>query len=106
MQPNSQIPGHLHSLDALRGIAALAVVAFHYSNFFTVGNALPASFNVSDQPFYGMVPLIYKSGWLAVDLFFTLSGFVFFWLYSARVSDRSVSAGKFFLLRFSRLYPL
>ena len=106
MQTNSKIPEHLHSLDALRGVAALAVVVFHYSNFFTVGNALPTSFNVRAEPFYNVAPLIYKSGWLAVDLFFTLSGFVFFWLYSARVSDRSITAGKFFLLRFSRLYPL
>jgi peptidoglycan/LPS O-acetylase OafA/YrhL len=41
-----------------------------------------------------------------VDLFFSLSGFIFFWLYSQRVAQRRISGAQFALLRFSRLYPL
>src|SRR5207247_6179131 len=44
--------------------------------------------------------------WAAVDLFFALSGFVFFWLYSEGIAQRRVSAASFALARFSRLYPL
>lgn len=106
MKSDSAIPSHLHSLDALRGIAALAVVVYHYAQFFTVGTVLPPSFVHADMPFYRFAPVIFDDGRLAVDLFFTLSGFVFFWLYSTSINDRSLSAGRFALLRLSRLYPL
>lgn len=99
-------PVHLHSLDALRGIAALVVVGFHYPNFMMAGEALPPSFVWAELPFYRYIPLVFDKGLLAVDLFFTLSGFVFFWLYSARIACGDLKPGKFFLLRFSRLYPL
>jgi peptidoglycan/LPS O-acetylase OafA/YrhL len=41
-----------------------------------------------------------------VDLFFCLSGFVFFLLYSEPISQRTVGWRDFSVLRFSRLYPL
>ena len=41
-----------------------------------------------------------------MDLFFALSGFIFFWLYAEAITERRVSAREFFVLRFSRLYPL
>jgi peptidoglycan/LPS O-acetylase OafA/YrhL len=50
--------------------------------------------------------MLYRYGWLAVDLFFALSGFVFFWLYEQPIRDRAVSAWGFAVLRFTRLYPL
>jgi peptidoglycan/LPS O-acetylase OafA/YrhL len=43
---------------------------------------------------------------MAVDLFFCLSGFVFYWLYSKPIAGRQVSGYKFSVYRFSRLYPL
>ncbi len=39
-------------------------------------------------------------------MFFSLSGFIFYWLYSRRVAESAIKPGKFALLRFSRLYPL
>jgi peptidoglycan/LPS O-acetylase OafA/YrhL len=39
-------------------------------------------------------------------LFFVLSGFVFFWLYRDAIRSRTMSAWRFAILRFSRLYPL
>ena len=58
------------------------------------------------QPFYWLLKPLYVQGWAAVDLFFVLSGFVFFWLYSQSIRERRMAAGAFALLRFSRLYPL
>src|SRR5271154_3749496 len=50
----------ISSLDGLRGIAALAVVLFHYNIFY-----LPQA----KLPYIGQ-------GYLGVDLFFLMSGFV------------------------------
>jgi peptidoglycan/LPS O-acetylase OafA/YrhL len=96
----------MYSLDALRGIAALAVVFWHWQHFFFSGASLSASFIREQQPFYSVFLIFYKHGALAVDLFFTLSGFVFFWLYAKAISEHKTEPLAFFILRFSRLYPL
>jgi peptidoglycan/LPS O-acetylase OafA/YrhL len=41
-----------------------------------------------------------------VELFWTLSGFIFYWKYAASVYARRTTAEEFALRRFSRLYPL
>jgi len=87
------------TLDALRGLAALSVVVFHWRWMFDLPNK-------SDLPLFKILWPIYYNGWIAVDLFFLISGFVFFYLYAERVADKSVSLREFFLNRFSRLYPL
>jgi len=69
-------------LDALRGIAALVVVFFHFT---------------MDKEQYNT---IYKLGTTGVDLFFMISGFVIFM--SLNAISRSM---QFFINRFSRLYP-
>jgi peptidoglycan/LPS O-acetylase OafA/YrhL len=89
------------SVDALRGIAALAVVFWHWQHFWprgTVTNDLLPAFSLF-WPFY-------TYGYLGVDLFFCISGFVFFTIYTDQVASGSVSAIRFAILRFSRLYPL
>lgn len=95
-----------YSLDALRGIAALSIVFWHWQNFFFLGTN-PVSFPAWRLPLaeWGLF-VLYSKGWLAVDLFFSISGFIFFWLYSRRVAAGTISPGRFALLRFSRLYPL
>lgn len=98
-------PSYFYIMDVARGIAALAVVLWHWQHFFFKG-ALPVSFDRESQPLYDVFFLFYEKGWLAVDFFFILSGFIFFWLYYDSIRERKISAWKFFLLRFSRLYPL
>lgn len=82
------------------------MVFWHWQHFASFGSGVRAAFPPESQPFYGPLRLLYERGWLAVDLFFCISGFIFFWLYAERVAARRLSAGEFFLLRFSRLYPL
>ncbi|MFO0960716.1 MAG: acyltransferase [Isosphaeraceae bacterium] len=94
-------PSRLHSLDALRGIAALAVVFWHWQHFWPEGGLV-----AEDQPFYDVFRIFYNHGLKAVDLFFCLSGFIFFWLYSGKIERGAVSTWRFFWLRVSRLYPL
>jgi peptidoglycan/LPS O-acetylase OafA/YrhL len=96
----------LYSLDALRGLAALSVVFWHWQHFFALSGSWQDGWQRDSQPFFWAFKLLYEAGWAAVDLFFALSGFVFFWLYSAAIAGRSMPGAKFSLLRFSRLYPL
>lgn len=99
------MPRRFYSLDLLRGLAALTVVFWHWQHFFFDGSTF-VPYDKQAQPFYGLFFLAYESGWLAVDLFFSLSGFVFFWLYAEEIAKREVGGWRFFVLRFSRLYPL
>jgi peptidoglycan/LPS O-acetylase OafA/YrhL len=78
---SSRIPG----LDALRGLAALLVLAYHLR-----GLALPSA--------------VLSHGYLAVDLFFVISGFVL-----ARAWDARLAGGegaRFLVRRLARLYPM
>jgi len=99
-------PRRLSSLDALRGVAALAVVVWHWQHFFALSGDYEEGWTRDMQPFFGVLKPLYLQGWAAVDLFFALSGFVFFWLYGEAIGSRAMGARRFALLRFSRLYPL
>jgi peptidoglycan/LPS O-acetylase OafA/YrhL len=76
------------ALDGLRGIAAILVALFHFRSSYMSYNGYPAG-----------------DGYLAVDLFFMLSGFVLSHAYAARF-ERGTSALEFMKIRLIRLYPL
>ncbi len=96
----------LYALDALRGLAALAVVVWHWQHFYALDGLWPHAWHPQAQPFFAVLKPLYTQGLVAVDLFFALSGFVFFWLYSDAIAQNRMSARKFAKLRFSRLFPL
>ena len=98
----------LHGLDALRGFAALAVVVFHWQLWGVDPQrvAPPGGFGFPRALAEGFLAFFYRCGDSAVGLFFTLSGFVFYWLYRDAIQARSVDARRFAVDRFSRLYPL
>lgn len=87
-------------VDSLRGFAAVAVLFVHFP--------LLKEFRFGDPVTRGELPVdwlfgpFYDHGALAVPLFWIISGFVFRKVYS----DPAISAGRFALMRFSRLYPL
>ncbi|MBP2160919.1 MULTISPECIES: acyltransferase [Asticcacaulis] len=83
----------IKSLTGLRGIAALYVVLFH-------ANGL-ARFPEAVRPFF-------SHGYMAVDLFFILSGFVMAMIYGHmfRNGFELKTFQKFLLLRLARIYPL
>lgn len=76
-------------LDALRGLCALLVVLFHFSS----------------NGFIVSLPIV-KNGWLFVDYFFVLSGFVITHSYLDRLADDRISVSRFMGLRLGRIYPL
>lgn len=73
-----------HTLDGMRGVAALVVSVYHYGQ----------RANFPDFP-----------GYLAVDLFFVLSGFVIALNYTDRLAA-GLSLRAFAVARLQRLYPL
>lgn len=95
----------LVSLDAARGVGAFSVVLWHWSHFFDEG-VHPAVGEVQTRPFSEVFYWLYSYGWMGVEFFFVLSGFIFFHYYYALISDRQIGAGEFFKRRFARLYPL
>jgi peptidoglycan/LPS O-acetylase OafA/YrhL len=96
--------GRFHSVDALRGIAALSIVVFHYHHFY-LADAFdrPAMPVVDAFPYAGLLaPLYGPFAAKAVELFWLISGFVFAHVYL----PRHASVWTFFVARFARLYPL
>jgi peptidoglycan/LPS O-acetylase OafA/YrhL len=81
----------IRSLTGVRGVAALIIVIYHYGKF--------RLDHVSDV---WHVP----HGYLPVDLFFMLSGFVIGYVYRDNLHPESSSSYRIFLIkRFARLYP-
>lgn len=86
---------HLVLLDALRGIAAFMVIFYHLFEGFAS--------SPQDQ--------VWNHGYLAVDFFFVLSGFVIGYAYDDRWKttshpERKLSVKHFFLRRLIRLHPM
>lgn len=74
------------NLDGLRGVCALAIVLEHCERLFAPG-------------------VIFCHGWLAVDMFFILSGFVIAAGYDKRLAD-GLTTRQFAWLRIRRLAPV
>lgn len=74
-----------HALDALRGVAAVSIVTMHFKDFF--------------QPYFA------AHAYLAVDLFFVISGVVIESAYAGPFA-RGMSALEFVKIRLIRFYPL
>ena len=79
---------HFDLLDGLRGVAAVAVVVFHFMEI-----AVPDYEND-----------FIAHGYLAVDFFFCLSGFVIAYAYDSRI--KAIGLAEFFKTRLIRLQPL
>jgi peptidoglycan/LPS O-acetylase OafA/YrhL len=78
--------GEIRSLNAIRGVAALMVAVYHAPDLFGVTRTFPHAY-------------------LAVDLFFVLSGFIMLHAYEQRILA-GLSLRRFVQLRLARLYPL
>lgn len=86
--------GELRALTGIRGLAAWWVVFYHSRLLLT-----------------GIVPAwgidVMARGYLAVDFFFMLSGFVIGYNYAPKFAERGLAASRLFLWRrFARVWPL
>lgn len=80
---------HYAILDGLRGVAAIMVVIFHVLELYTAGDHTKQIIN---------------HGYLAVDFFFLLSGFVLGYAYDDRW--KTMTMKEFFKRRIIRLHPM
>lgn len=87
---STSLPDHRYKLlDGLRGVAALMVIFYH------VGECFATSPQTQDI----------NHGYLAVDFFFVLSGFVIGYAYDGRWS-KGLTSARFLLRRLIRLQPM
>lgn len=73
-------------LDGSRGIAAIVVMIYHFREYLGIST-------------------VFASSYLAVDLFFMMSGFVLAHAYGDKLRA-GMSFGRFFAIRMIRLYPV
>ena len=76
------------ALDSLRGLVALSIMIFHMGDFGWIAGLTP-----------------FRSGWMLVEFFFVLSGFVITASYGKRLAH-GYPRGRFLLIRLGRVYPL
>jgi peptidoglycan/LPS O-acetylase OafA/YrhL len=86
------------TLDGLRGIAILLVLLLHFGQF---GHGLPAPTVLVDRIFIRLV----RTGWMGVDLFFVLSGFLITGILTDTKGDRGYFR-QFYARRVLRIFPL
>jgi peptidoglycan/LPS O-acetylase OafA/YrhL len=97
--------GKILGIELLRFASAIAVLIFHYQHFSYIGGSL-VDFVSSKQPFYRFLSLFYNYGFYGVEVFWCISGFIFFWKYGEQLAAKKLSGYVFSVLRISRLYPL
>ena len=91
--PDPAPPARLTNIDGLRALCALSVLLFHYSFRDNMFGYYPA------LTLHPAIVSATKYGFLGVDLFFCISGFVIAYSASGR------TALTFAISRFSRIYP-
>jgi peptidoglycan/LPS O-acetylase OafA/YrhL len=85
---------HYAALDGLRGVAILWVMLYHFSGSYKGTN-----------PILRLWSLIADAGWMGVDLFFVLSGFLITGiLYDTALAEHKVK--NFYARRALRIFPL
>jgi len=85
----------VHALDSLRFVAAFSVLLFHYTFRGAAGHAGNAFTSFNYPPLWALS----RYGYLGVNLFFLISGFVFL------MTANGSTPKRFFISRFVRLYP-
>ena len=94
-------------IELLRFLASIVVIIRHYHFFFfprSSSSTIHILNNISIQPFYSLLEIIYTKGDYAVQIFWGISGFIFSLVYLEQ--RKNTTSKEFFINRFSRLYPL
>ena len=98
----------LSGIEVLRFICAFAVLFWHYQHFFFSGAFVEVNAEKirNALPMYALFKPVYLYGFWAVQVFWLISGFIFYRQYANAIINRSIGLSDFVIRRFSRLYPL
>jgi peptidoglycan/LPS O-acetylase OafA/YrhL len=86
----TQKPVRLDALTGLRFFAAINIVFFHFSN----------------PQIFGFLAPVVNNGYIALGLFFLLSGFVLAYNYGGQAREGTLNKTRFWKARITRLYPV
>lgn len=84
----------LPALTGIRFLAAMQVVFFHFGSSFALRHNFP-------HPLGNFL----ANGWIAVSLFFILSGFILSYTYTGQI-EAPGGKRRFWAARFARIYPV
>src|SRR5687768_1842593 len=73
----------LLGLELLRFASALAVLFFHYRHFAQLAGTAPVA--RTEVPLYSLLWPLYEYGQFGVQIFWGISGYIFFWKYGAAI---------------------
>jgi peptidoglycan/LPS O-acetylase OafA/YrhL len=104
-QNSAQKDNKFLGLEAVRFVSALSVLIWHYQHFSYIADK-PINFTKEQQPLYSVLNIFYDYGFYGVEVFWCISGFVLFLKYRDVIASGNIDFYRFFILRFSRLYPL
>lgn len=90
--------GRIASIDGLHFIATLVIAFFYY--YTHLGG------NVAEYPFFHPLGVLYTHGYLAVEVFFILSGFKMAALYQNKVINKAIPFAPFMKKRLITIWPL
>lgn len=85
-------------IDVLKGISAVGIVIYHYGHFANAG--------LTDFPFANVLGFVYRYGYFLVDLFFIMSGFLFYKAFSQKIRNAEMNVKEFIRGRYLKLFPL
>ena len=86
----------INSLTSLRAFAALYVLSMHFDG----------AFGPITYPIHYFSPIL-SSGYIGVDMFFILSGFIMYLIYERSLKNiTKTQVRKFLIARFARIYPI
>lgn len=100
----SGTPSKLLGLELIRFACAMTILVLHFRNFAKIGDG--SAMLGPHEPLYALLWPLYDFGHFSVQIFWCISGFIFYWNYADAIAARRIEPTRFFWLRFSRLYPL
>ena len=97
------IPGYLNALDGLRAIALMMIVMYHTWQ----QSWITCNLKITPDKYLFNLELFQRYGYVAIDIFFVLSGFCLFYPIARDMFGESKFGGwkNFFIKRARRIYP-
>ena len=95
------------SIEILRFLTSVSVLLYHYRHFFSPYNIFSTNIyenSKKDLPFFNLIDWLYTYGFYGVHIFYTISGFVFAYVYLS--TSKQTTFKEFSINRIARLYPL